>query len=269
MKTLEKHSAVSPAPLAGAQSHTAVQPARLPWSHRHAHLFVRAAKGDLQAIRDTVALYEAVHFEPVRVPGDRTKALELLRRLHEGFEWHVDFAHDGAGKPLADGTPLDTLYEGLTFASTLGDRKAHARTHFPGCEPRGEVSPIADGTLWAFNESFGEIEVKFEWPVCRVSLDVAPEDPVDTYVHCTGRPYLSAYDAHGELIQKIPYNRRLPHDWYPGEGYETLTLHPPQAKIASIRFSCHGCARCGEPTHPSMRADFTNLAFTWCLAGTQ
>lgn len=146
----------------------------------------------IQALRpDTGMLQRAV--PGIRIPG-RLPPLE--RSVVLSFD------------DVADGTTINTQYEGVTLATVLpgqaGKGPVYARKCWDSSNPSNVMSPLAPTVIPAFDDGSGYIEVTFATPVKSVAVDAIALAFVDLRP-VTARPYLEALDANGQRLGRVVY----------------------------------------------------------------
>lgn len=149
----------------------------------------------IQALRpDTGMLQRAV--PGIRIPG-RLPPLE--RSVVLSFD------------DVADGTTINTQYEGVTLATVLpgqagqtGKGPVYARKCWDSSNPSNVMSALAPTVSPAFDDGTGFIEVTFATPVKSVAVDAIALAAVDLQP-VKAKPYLEVLDANGQRLGRVVY----------------------------------------------------------------
>jgi hypothetical protein len=167
----------------------------------------------------------------------------------------IDFDQVNGAAVAADSI-VDTTYagSGVTF-SCVACASGHAFARWPGTGTQG-ISLIAPSSsvLPFFDSRDGAVTATFNSPRSWVSIDAAPVLPPEYLGTPVGMPWIEAYDANGNLLQKTLYPIAYGQPSY--GSAQTLTVNTGAANIKLVRFS----SRWVSGT-PSVYGTFDNLRF--------
>jgi hypothetical protein len=166
--------------------------------------------------------------------------------LSLNVDYLVDFDHDPAGNPIADGTIVDNVYAawGVTFSGSLctpgvgcTNGHAYARADFAG---NNIVTPVPPGLIAQFDEGSGVVRADFTTPRTWASVDVTPIIPNEALTPPSDaqKPWFEAYDASNQVIPPriyfpFTFSSAGP-GWY---SQQTLKANTGTANIKAVRFS--------------------------------
>lgn len=147
---------------------------------------------------------------------------------------------------VADGTVVDTHYNGVVFGSVTDTRPiprpphtgptalGHVFARFsPSAEsPPNVVSVIAPSFPPAFDIRSGAIQATFTSPQQYVSIDAKPIWSSDATSNPVNKPYLQAFGQDGRIMYTAVYSDQTFLSW------QSLIVSSPAPDIYTVVFSC-------------------------------
>lgn len=137
---------------------------------------------------------------------------------------------------VADGTTINTHYEGITLATVVPGQTAKgpvfARKCWDSSNPSNVMSPLAPTVIPAFDDGTGYIEVTFATSVKSVAVDAIALAFMDLRP-VTAKPYLEAMDGNGNRLGRVVYPPNVADgNW---GTWQRLAFDAGSPKIARLR----------------------------------